>query len=603
MKFKSKINHNKSIYLSEFPKINVPSETIFSTGGFIYILPHLIGRDLINDRFKAVGLEQNIDSLIDIAKSNDLGLESILKSVSQETKKMIYSKKRKRSINYITNKDSLIIFENIKSGLNLEDKDFYTLGNNTIKKNSDTRIFLNAMDYNILEVANNIKVLNSLKNKTKDFKVSLKNLERMSNSQYTNEISITTKPIIGIQHPDYLTYWNAGMQNGVASQCRGVDENSVKLEIDSFTKEFTLKYKLYKNAIKKEKPSIANEIIREFLYEKKLEELIEDGKTVEIEKEFLVAKVMAETEKVLTMLTQMRHPDTYNHQIRVTYMGLLFGKQMEISNEQLSKMAIAYPNHDNKKNATPESLLHLNSKPSDEEMVIIRAHAPLGEIAQLESGAKAEVAIICSEHQGRANGSNGGGYSETVPIFDPENNIIDYRAPTWKETTHLGNISQLVDATDAIHCKRVYKPNIPLTQVREILKKDITKGIIQEDLGKFYTEHTLQTLIDIGYDESKFLSDEYNFSIYGSEKEKQIINYLLGYNSVYSVKDIPEEIRYLNENHKITIEDKEERIHNIRNYLAKLYSQLKDDKLKELFKRPLDNNTRKYLPDDGIEAI
>jgi hypothetical protein len=601
MAFDSVINYKKSIYLSHPPKTNVPDETIFSTGGFTYILPHLIGRDLINDRFKAVGLEDNIDSLIGIAISNNLSLESILENVSPEAKEMISTKKRKLRINYITNKDSLFIFENVKSGLNLKDKDFYTLGNNTIKKNSKTTIFLNAMGHNILEVADKVGILNNLKNKTKDFRVSIIEIE--SNPRYTHEISLTTKPKVGVKHPDYLAYWNSGMQNGVASQCRGVDENSVKLEIDEFTKEFTLKYKLYKSATRKKKAKITNEIIREFLYNKKLEELIEDGKTVEIEKSFIMAKVMAETDRVLTMMKQMRHPDTYNHQIRVAYMGLIFGKQMEISNEQLSTMAKAYPNHDNKKNATPESLLHLDRKPSEEEMVIIRAHAPLGEIAQLESGAKAEVAIICSEHQGRANGSNGGGYSETIPVFDSENNIIDYRAPTWEETTLLGNMSQIVDATDAIHCKRIYKPNIPLTQVREILKKDITKGIIQEDLGKFYTENTLETLIDLGYDESKFISEEYDFSRYGSEKEKEIINYLLGYNNFYSVKNIPEEIRYLNKNHKITIEDKEERIHNLRNYLAKLYSQLKNYKAKEVFKRSLDNNSRKYLPDDGIEAI
>lgn len=595
-------SQNQSIFLTKPPKIEVPTDTIFSAGGFTYLLPQLIGRDLINDKFKAVGLEGNVDSLINIAKNRNMDLESILKGVSEEGSSLISSKKREHRINFITNKDSLQIFENVKSGLDLDDEAFYSLGKSAITKSPNSFVFLRAMDFNIFEVANNVGIVNNLKNKTKDFQVSINDIEEYGESQYVQEISLKTKPKIGIEHPNYLIYWNAGMQDGIASKCRGVDPLSGELEIDEFTKEFTLKYKLTEDALPHKSPSLKSKLVRKF-YEKKLEKLIEDGKTVEIEKKFLTGQVMAETDTVLAMMNQMRHPDTYKHQIRVTYMGLLFGKQMGLSNEDLNVMATAYPNHDNKKNATPESVLHLEGRPSNDEMIVIKAHAPLGEVAQLESGAKPEVAIICSEHQGRANGSEGGGYPETIPVFNLNGEIIDYRAPTWKETTHLGNISQLVDATDAIHCKRVYKPTIPLPNVQRILDSDIERGIIQEDLGNFYVNNTLETLIEIGYDETKFYSGNYDFIKYGSEKEKEMVSFILGYNDNFTVDNIPAEIRNLNQNHRIQIESKEDRIHNIGNYLAKLYSQLEDNNLKVLFKRPLDDNLRKYLPDDGIEAI
>lgn len=601
MSLENVIKTSKITFLETPPQIEIPDTTLYSTEGYLELLPHMIGRHYINDNFKGVGLEGNIDELIKIAKDKNMELNDILHGVSKEayiliTKKIkrdIFSmrkKKRDYSINYITNKDSLRIFENIKAGLNLENEDFFKLGETMAQNNKQIKAFLRANDFDIETSADKAKIINELKNKTKAIESSTISINTNSHNTKT---TITSTPSNGVLQPDYIAYWGGGIQTGIAKGCKGNKNFESEFEIDKFTKKFKVTFKYHKS---KEKKSI-NRINSKFrqILNNTLAKLKEETSGTEKERKYLNDKVKDKTAIVKAVMYQMKDTETFEHQIRMAYVGLLLLKQAGASNKDIMDAAMSYPIHDNQKNIIPDLILQSPDDLTQDQRELIKTHAAAGVYKLLEIGFPIEQAMICSFHQGRANGSEGKGYGELIPIIDNNGKTIGLRAPTWKETSIIGITSQLTDAYDAMRSKRTYKDGMTNKIIKMRLEKDGENGILESNFTNFFVNNTIPVFEKEKYLPEDFVGESYNFKNLGSIREKEMIGYIKGDNQKYRIRGIPEGLTFLLRNHKIKYPSKEELIHNVGNSLRKSYFTIQDPEYRQSLKNGLPGAMRLYL--------
>lgn len=155
-------------------------------------------------------------------------------------------------------------------------------------------------------------------------------------------------------------------------------------------------------------------------------------------------------------LVEGRSKETSNHVRRVAHMSRRLGELLGLDTKQCETLYMAAPMHDIGKVAVPDSVLLKPGKLSDEEWMVMKEHAGIGEeiLSRSHRPLLMAASIIAGQHHERFDG---GGY----PVGLQGEDIHIY-----------GRIVALVDVFDALVHNRCYKEAWPLEQVLDLLRHE-----------------------------------------------------------------------------------------------------------------------------------
>jgi len=159
---------------------------------------------------------------------------------------------------------------------------------------------------------------------------------------------------------------------------------------------------------------------------------------------------------VLDNLTDLRSHDvyTFGHSVNVAALSLLIGHDLGLSPEQLHTLALGALLHDIGKIAVPVEILRRPGPLSDEQWRRIVDHPRVGyDILRLYYGFSLAICHIAYQHHERLDGS---GYP---------------RGLRGDAIQRYARIVAVVDLFDAMRTERVYRPSIPVHQVREEIRR------------------------------------------------------------------------------------------------------------------------------------
>ena len=166
----------------------------------------------------------------------------------------------------------------------------------------------------------------------------------------------------------------------------------------------------------------------------------------------------------LARMVEAKDETTGDHCTRLAHIGVVFGKELGLSEEELSAMRRGGVLHDIGKLGIPDSILLKQASLNDEEWVLMRQHTTIG--AKLCEGLttmRMVVPIILHHHE-RWDGS---GYphglsGQSIPL--------------------LARVFQIVDIYDALAAVRPYKTAFTRQQIIEVFKKETDKGWRDKEL-------------------------------------------------------------------------------------------------------------------------
>ncbi len=591
-----------STYCKAHSKSISENFNLMSLNGWDILMKELIGRDIIDENFKGVRVEENLELIINIGRnkyglSDEILFEGIDKQTTETLNNATITKGiRSDSVNYVTNQISSRLFLNIQNHLKLPNEEFQRLGFQALKQSGQAKSLIYGFNHNIFEILENVNTIANAKNSTKTTNISL---ERIGNN--IHQMRIETKPIVGIKLEDPVIHWNIGMYNYFLNNCKNVCQPEIKIEIDDLTKSwiYTAKFNEDVNKTpKKSKFNFKHKIIRSIIGNK-IERLQLEAEKIEIEKQLKTEQVEHLYNQTKSIMNQMRHRDTSDHMTKMAYLSVLMGKQMGISTNDLRCIVRSFPIHDIWKNSTPHQILHAKGKLDDDEYVQMQDHARGSEYSMIKCGYTLKEASIGSGHQLNADGSS---YPALEPIRNANGEIVDVYAADWKQLSVTDMIGRFTDGLETLNAKRVYKEGMTIDFIlNKIFRSDVEKKkILQEDIGHFGIEQFGKTLQDLKYTAKRYNPDT---SKPISPAEREVMRYILGHSDKYKVQ-IPKGVQDLVQNHKIQYGSIEDRIHCIGLSIRKDYDKLQNPESKEMFKRNVPYELlNKYLPQDGISDI
>lgn len=570
---------------------------LMSQNGLKFLMKELIGRNILNEEFLGVKIEENLELLIDLARDKfNLTDEKLFRQIDEESIKK-FSKITKttdvksETANYVTNLTSSQLFLNLQKAKNIKNEEFEQLAYDLISNSVHVNKLLHGFNYDIFEVIDNINTITNSKNSTKLTKVKLENIEN-SNKNY--KMIITTTPLTGIKLEDAVIHWNIGMYKYFLENCKNVQNYDSSVKIDELTRSWTFtvtfsEKKQHKSIFDKYNPYKA--LIRRGVKIKIRELQLESDKIEEL-KESKLKDVEMQFKETNIPLELMRNSPTTDHLSRVTYKGVIKLVQLGASTKTLSDFIRGCLIHDIAKNAVPDQILGKKGKFTDSEYKIMQHHAEASEEIMIRIGFPLEVARIGSEHQ---TNYDGGAYPAVHPIRDSHGDIIDTRNPKKSEISLNGYVARFVDGLDALLSYRFYDDENSMDQVTEIFQKDNKKGVFHPLIGEFGINHFMKTLKELNYTPESYSSDT---SKPISNNEKEILKFCLGYSTSLKVP-VNSELQKLVDTHQIDYGTIEDRLTCLGINLRKTYNSFSDDD-KELFKRGIPNSMREYIPEDGI---
>ncbi len=182
---------------------------------------------------------------------------------------------------------------------------------------------------------------------------------------------------------------------------------------------------------------------------------LEKGKNLPMDSVYNVATSVVDSilsdDMTLATVSKLQAHDnyTFSHSVNVSVLATLFGRHLDMEQEDLHMLAIAGLLHDIGKIIIPHKLLNTARRLQDSEFEIMKQHSLAG-YKKLKSaeGIPKNVKLAVLEHHERYNGT---GY--------PYGRQGD-------EISLMGRILSLVDVYDALTSKRAYKPALlPYTAV------------------------------------------------------------------------------------------------------------------------------------------
>ncbi|NQZ85673.1 MAG: hypothetical protein HRU03_08195 [Nanoarchaeales archaeon] len=567
---------------------------LMSINGLHYLIKELIGRDVIDEEFKGVRVEENLEHIISIGKKKlKLSKEEIFSGFDPETINTLTGAKKtdglkSNSINYVTNKTSSKLFLNIQKSAKLKNEDFDELAYQSLKNSIQTKLLLSGLEYNIFKLLDNVDTISNAKNSTKTTEITVIEYEP---GKYKFKVEVT--PITGIKLVLPVIHWNLGMYRFFFENAENIDVINSKSKINDLRRSWTYEGSFELNKEYKAKNRIWNRFSKK-LIDNKLEILKLESEKIE----YLKINKMQEVEylygQTKTLMESMPHPPTSDHENIVTYKALIMAVQLGVSTKHIRNMMRGVPNHDIAKGASPDQILGKKKDFTDMEYVIMQNHAPGSEELMIRAGLSLEESRIGSEHQTNFNGT---AYPAVHPIRDESGNIIDTRTPRGDEISLTGYIVRFVDGFDAL-LYRFYDKTRSIDDVLEIFERDNKNGIFHPLIGRFGIDEFSQTLKDIGYSRSRYNS---NIEIPISAQEEKLMKFCLGYENTYSAYVNPE-TRKLVDTHVIDYGTKEDRITCLGLNLKQTYNKL-DDTHKEMLKSGIPNNMKRFIPVDQIPYI
>jgi putative two-component system response regulator len=202
----------------------------------------------------------------------------------------------------------------------------------------------------------------------------------------------------------------------------------------------------------------------------KYKELEDSNKEISRLYELLKHDYNNETEStknlVVTLANVIEAKDKYTdgHTRRVGLISRKIGAKLGLDNEKLDHLEIAGVIHDIGKVGVPESILNKPGKLTNEEYEIIKKHSEMGETILKPLGSLKECLNPVRHHHEKLNGS---GYPDGLK--DDEISI---------ETRIIG----VADIFDALYSDRPYRDRLPLSNVKEIIMNDVSRGCLDGEV-------------------------------------------------------------------------------------------------------------------------
>lgn len=166
----------------------------------------------------------------------------------------------------------------------------------------------------------------------------------------------------------------------------------------------------------------------------------------------------------LARMVEAKDETTGDHCTRLAHIGVVFGKELGLSDEELNAMRRGGVLHDIGKLGIPDSILLKQAALNDQEWVLMRQHTTIGaKLCEGLSTMRMVVPIILHHHE-RWDGS---GYphglsGQSIPL--------------------LARVFQIIDIYDALAAVRPYKTAFTLEQIIEVFRKETDKGWRDKEL-------------------------------------------------------------------------------------------------------------------------
>src|SRR5580700_1112143 len=159
-----------------------------------------------------------------------------------------------------------------------------------------------------------------------------------------------------------------------------------------------------------------------------------------------------------------KDPYTHGHCERLADSSARLGRQIGLSEEQLTALRRGGIVHDIGKVAVPDSILLKPSRPSDEEWKLIREHPLVGERICAPLKSFRSVLPIIRHHHEKFDGSGypDGLLSQSIPI--------------------TARVLQVVDVYDALTTERPYKRAFSPTEALKTMTEEVARGWWDPDI-------------------------------------------------------------------------------------------------------------------------
>ena len=195
----------------------------------------------------------------------------------------------------------------------------------------------------------------------------------------------------------------------------------------------------------------------------------------------------------LAQAAEFRDNETGAHIIRISKYCNLFGKAVDLSEEECEILTMASPLHDIGKIGIPDNILLKPGRFTDEEFEVMKTHAVIG--AQLLEGSKSRVIqmakTIAMTHHERWDGSGypNGLKGDEIPL--------------------VGQICSICDVFDALISKRIYKNAWTLADAAKIIISEKGRQFNPMLVDKF--EQLLPEFIEIAKNYNDNIEQHFEF--------------------------------------------------------------------------------------------
>ena len=172
-----------------------------------------------------------------------------------------------------------------------------------------------------------------------------------------------------------------------------------------------------------------------------------EDKNTELEKAYL------DTIGILRHTVEAKDPYTRGHSDRVSEFSILIGQKMNLDSDTIHDLKIGGLFHDIGKIGIPDSILLKESKLNDNEYSQIKNHPTIG--AHILGDAKVfeNIIPIVKHHHEKFDGT---GYPSGLK---------------GSEIPLIARIASVADTFDAMTSKRTYRDSLPISVVKEELKR------------------------------------------------------------------------------------------------------------------------------------